>query len=135
MTENSTYKKEIGNSFIVGTVTLVLMVVCFCSQMYSLAIAMIFFETAVIVNALRYRRKFKEFCKFEASFEGKSLRQKITAITADDKIFNLYLHYGTREDFECFECFFDSLVQSDPLYAPLYHLLEMADNYGSYNLN
>ena len=135
MVENRTFKREIGNRYLVGIISLIVVVVLLCIQNYLAALIAAIFLVAVIFQSLYLCKRFKTFLKYEEAMSEKSVRSKISSITSNCKLLNLYLHYGTAEDFERFENYFETMSEHDPLYVPLKNLLFWAEDYGKFNSN
>lgn len=135
MVENRTFKKEMGNRYLVGIISLLLVVLLLCAQNYIAALIAAIFLGAVIIQSLFLRKRFKTFLKYEESLASKSVREKIRIILSNNKLLNLYLHYGTTENFERFENYFETLSEYDPLYDSLKNMLSLAEDCGKFNSN
>ena len=93
MVENRTFKKEMGNRYLVGIISLLLVVLLLCTQNYIAALIAAIFLGAVIIQSLFLRKRFKTFLKYEESLASKSVREKIRIILSNNKLLNLYLHF------------------------------------------
>ena len=126
MRENRTFKKEMGNRYLMGVALLVSVVVLLCAQKYIAAVAVTVLLAVVILQSLYIYKRFQTFLKYEEKFSDKSIREEVSCITSSDELQNLYLHYGTAENFERYFNYFEILSKYDPLYGPLDRLLSKA---------